>query len=257
MPVILEVCIDSVASAAAAKVGGADRLEVCSSLATGGTTPSFGLVKQCVSDLEMSVMMMIRPHDGGFAYDEDHIDTMLMDIEIAKSIGVQGIVFGALTVERNLDRKTCQRLIQAAGSLQTTFHRAFDLVPDPSAVLGELEEIGVNRVLTSGQESTAIGGARLIRQLTEQATSLTVLAGGGVNAENARQVVHQTGVKEIHASASVLADDGQSRGGIAFGSQRRVTCAASVRTMKDAMAKIHNDEYVRVGTDDAIRSKNH
>lgn len=235
MSILLETCIDSFASAAAAKVGGAERLEVCGALAIGGTTPSRGLVEQCVTDLEMPVMMMVRPHDGGFIYDNDHIDTMLRDIEVAKSIGVQGIVFGALTDQRTLDRETCRRLIDAAESLETTFHRAFDLVPEPLAALDELETLGFTRVLTSGQRTTAFSGARLIRELTDRASSLTVLAGAGVNAENARQLVELTGVREIHASASVLAKDEQAHGDISFGSQRRITCPIKVRAIKDAM----------------------
>jgi len=181
-------------------------------------------------------MMMIRPHDGGFLYDEHDVDTMLKDIEVARSIGVQGIVFGALTTQRTLDRKTCQRLVAAAGSLETTLHRAFDLVPDPLTALSELESLGFNRVLTSGQQSNALTGAKLIRELTDQAVSIKVIAGSGVDAKNARQLVEQTGVREIHASASVHAADEQAKDPISFGSQRRVTCANRVRAIKNAVA---------------------
>ena len=237
LAVLLEICIDSFASAAAAKAGGADRLEVCSALSVGGTTPSFGLVKQCVTELKIPVMMMVRPHDGGFVYDKGHLGTMLQDIAVAKSIGVQGVVFGALTAQRQLDRETCQRLIDAAGSLETTFHRAFDLVPDPLTTLADLESLGITRVLTSGQQATALAGARLIRKLTDQTGSLKVLAGAGVNAENAGQLVDQTSVKEIHASASVPATDEQTHREISFGSQRRLTCASKVRAIKDAVTR--------------------
>ncbi|TWU09821.1 copper homeostasis protein CutC [Allorhodopirellula heiligendammensis] len=238
MSVVLEVCVDSYASAAAAKAGGADRLEVCNALTVGGTTPSFGLVEQCVAQLEMPVMMMIRPHDGGFVYDRDDLDTMLSDIKVAKSIGVHGVVFGALTPERRLDRTSCLRLIEAAGSLKTTFHRAFDLVSEPLAVLRELELLGIDRVLTSGQRATALAGAPLIRRLTERAVALSVLAGAGVNAENARQLVELTGVREIHASASVVARGEQAHDEIAFGSQRRITCSDRVRAIKDAIRNL-------------------
>ena len=235
LSVLLEICIDSIASATAAKAGGADRLEVCSALAIEGTTPSFGLVEQCVNDLQMPSMMMIRPHDGGFVYDKDHVVTMLKNIKVARSIGVQGIVFGALTHQRELDRETCQRLIDAAGPLETTFHRAFDVVPDPLAVLDQLESLGINRVLTSGQQATALAGAPLIRKLTDQATSIKVVAGVGVDSENALQLVAQTGVQEIHASACVPAKDEQALGDVSFGSQRRVTCSNRVRAIKDAI----------------------
>ncbi|MCL4117830.1 UNVERIFIED_CONTAM: hypothetical protein GTU68_065575 [Idotea baltica] len=223
-------------SASAAKAGGADRLEVCSSLAAGGTTPSFGLVEQCVADLNLPVMMMLRPHDGGFVYDNDHVDTMLANIKIARSIGVQGVVFGALTAKRTLDLETCRRLIDAAGDLETTFHRAFDLVPSPLETLDALETMGFDRVLTSGQRATAFKGASLIRKLTQQASSIKILAGAGINAENAQQLIDQTGVQEIHASASVLAMNEQSNGEISFGSQSRITCADKVRSIKNAIA---------------------
>ncbi|MEE2937700.1 MAG: copper homeostasis protein CutC, partial [Planctomycetota bacterium] len=124
MTVQLEVCIDSFTSAVAAQTGGADRLEVCGALASGGTTPSYGLVEQCVEELGLPVMMMIRPHDGGFVYQSSDIDTMLKDIRVAKSIGVHGVVFGVLTSKRELDQASCQRLMDATDSLETTFHRA-------------------------------------------------------------------------------------------------------------------------------------
>jgi copper homeostasis protein len=238
LSVLLEICVDSFASAVAAKTGGADRLEVCSALAIGGTTPSFGLVEQCVAALEMPVMMMVRPHDGGFVYDRNHVDTMIANIKVAKSIGVQGVVFGALTPQRTLDHATCQRLMDAAGALEATFHRAFDLVPNPLAVLDELETLGIHRVLTSGQQSTALAGARLIRRLIDHSATIKVLAGAGIDAESARELVAQTGVQEIHASASVLANDQQTHGHVSFGSQRRITCAEKVRSIKDAIAKL-------------------
>ena len=237
MSVQLEVCVDSFPSAVAAKRGGADRLEVCSALANGGTTPSYGLVEQCVDKLELPVMMMVRPHDGGFVYDTDAIDTMLRDIQVAKSIGVRGIVFGTLTTDRGLDQSNCRRLIDAAESLETTFHRAFDLVSNPLAVLEEIETLGIDRVLTSGQKMTASAGIKLIRKMTEQVDSLAVLAGAGITAENAQEVVEQTGVREIHASASVLAKDQQAQGRLSFGSGRKITCSEKVRAIKAAVTR--------------------
>lgn len=238
MSILLEVCIDSIASAIAAKDGGADRLEVCSALAIGGTTPSFGLVEQCVADLQMPVVMMIRPHDGGFIYENDDVETMLTDIEVAKSIGVQGIVFGALTNQRTLDENVCEQLIEAADDLEITFHRAFDVVIDPLDALDRLESLGVTRILTSGQQATASAGTQLIQSLTERSKKLKVLAGAGINAENACQLVQETGVQELHASASVLTPETQDQGNVSFGAQRRVTCRHKVRAIKDAVSKL-------------------
>lgn len=234
---ILEVCIDSFASAQAAKLGGADRLEVCSALAIGGTTPSFGLVEQCVADLQMPSMMMIRPHDGGFVLDDDHLDTMLADIEAAKVVGAQGVVFGALTPERHLDLEACQTLIDAAEDLEITFHRAFDLVVDPMQTLGQLEELGVHRILTSGQKPTALEGTALLARLVKAANRISIIAGSGVNAENAKKIVELTGVTEIHGSASVPANDAQSLddGTVSFGGGRRVTCTKKVRAIVESV----------------------
>lgn len=231
MGILLEICIDSIESAVAAKTGGADRLEVCSSLAGGGTTPSYGLVKQCVEDIQLPVMMMIRPHEGGFVYRENDLDTMLADIEIAKSIGVCGVVFGALTDERHVHLAHCQRLFAAAQPLQTTFHRAFDIVADPIESFDQIVEMGFDRLLTSGQAATAQEGIPMIRQLCERAQNrMAILAGAGVNAHNALPIVSATGVREVHASASVLGQ-GQSLGDVQYGMDRRVTCVELVRSI--------------------------
>ena len=210
-------------------------MEVCGALASGGTTPSYGLVEQCVEELGLPVMMMIRPHDGGFVYQSSDIDTMLKDIRVAKSIGVHGVVFGVLTSKRELDQASCQRLMDATDSLETTFHRAFDLVPNPLDMLNDLERLGFDRVLTSGQQTTALAGYQLIRKLTEQADSVEILAGAGITAENALELVEKTGVREIHASASILAENRQPHGNVSFGAGRKVTCSNQVRAIKNAV----------------------
>ncbi len=238
MTVLLEVCIDSIESAVAAKEGGADRLEVCSSLAGGGTTPSLGLVKQCVADIQLPVMMMIRPHEGGFVYQENDLQTMLTDIEVAQSIGVCGVVFGALTEERQIDLEQCQRLLAASASLQTTFHRAFDLVEDPIDSMDQLIEMGFDRLLTSGQAATAQEGIPLIRQLCDRAQDrIALLAGAGVNSQNAQQIVTATGVRELHASASLLGS-GQHQGNVQFGTDRRVTSAELVQAIRKSLSEL-------------------
>jgi copper homeostasis protein len=236
MDVLLEICVDSIESAIAAKEGGADRLEVCSSLAVGGTTPSFGLVKQCVEDIRLPVIMMIRPHEGGFVYQENDLKTMLADIEIAQSIGVCGVVFGALTQERHVHLDHCQRLLAAAHSIKTTFHRAFDIVTDPIESLDQIIALGFNRLLTSGQESTAQKGIPLVRQLRDRAQNrIAILAGAGVNALNAKQIVNETGVRELHASASNQGH-GQCLGNIQFGNDRRVTSVELVRSIRRSLS---------------------
>lgn len=234
---LLEICIDSFESARAAKEGGADRLEVCAALAVGGVTPSFGLVEQCVADLGIRAMMMIRPHDGGFVYDDDHIETMLKDIAIAKSLGAHGVVFGALTASQAVDIERCKRLLEAAGSLETTFHRAFDVVSDPMGAFDQLQELGFSRVLTSGQRSTALAGTDLLARLVKQSGTTSVLAGAGIRASNIEEVISRTGVTEIHASASVGRDERQSQHDVAFGASRTVTVADRVRQLKNLTSR--------------------
>lgn len=230
--ILVEICIDSVQSAIAAQDGGADRLEVCGSLATGGTTPSHGLVRACREQTWLPVMMMIRPHDGGFVYDDNDVKTMLRDIEVAKQLEVQGVVFGALTPDLAIDVLTMARLISAAKPLQITFHRAFDVCADPVRYVHELIQLGVDRILTSGQAATAVDGAGLLRNLVGQAAGqLTIVAGSGINATNAASLVASTGVSEIHASASKPLQVAVSNGDVTFGTNRRGTDAELVRRL--------------------------
>jgi len=236
MNVLLEVCIDSLESAIAAKVGGADRLEVCSSLMAEGTTPSFGLVKQCVEQVQLPVMMMIRPHDGGFVYRDADIELMVRDIEIGHSLGIQGFVFGVLTEQRQIDAGQCRRLLQAVGSKESTFHRAFDVVPNPIEAFDELIALGFTRLLTSGQQSSAEAGSELIRRLINRAEGrIVVLPGAGINLQNAAVIAAQTGATELHSSASV-ACSGQRGEHVEFGTRRRVTDAEVVRSIKQSIA---------------------
>ncbi len=238
MPILLEVCIDSIESARAAKQGGADRLEVCSSLAAGGTTPSFGLVEQCLAEVELPVMMMIRPHDGGFVYSADDLRIMLADIRTAQSLGVQGVVFGALTEELRIHKQQCAQLVDAAGPLETTFHRAFDVAADPLATFDDIVGLGFDRLLSSGQAATAEQGVPLLRQLRQRAdASFAVLPGAGVNESNAPRIVAETGVGEVHASASV-AGAGQSTRSVAFGNDRRITSAEVVQAIKLSLRSV-------------------
>ena len=237
MSILLEICIDSLESAFAAKEGGADRLEVCSALATEGTTPSYGLVKQCVEEVQLPVMMMIRPHDGGFVYREDDIDAMLSDIEIAHSIGVQGVVFGVLTDSKRIHHKHCQRLLDAADSLETTFHRAYDIVENPIEAFDEIVEMGFDRILTSGQATTAEAGIPLIRKLCDRAENrIIVLPGAGVDSSNAQQIASATGVKELHSMAAESVC-GQAGDQVAFGMNRRVTSVEQVRAIKRSLSE--------------------
>jgi copper homeostasis protein len=204
----LEICIETIASAIAAKNGGADRLEVCGSLALGGITPGLGLVERCVALGGIGVMMMVRPHSGSFCYSEDELGTMRREIQTAKELGVQGVVFGALAADGNVDREGCARLIDFARPLEATFHRAFDLSVDPMASLDDLLDLGFDRLLTSGQAKTAGEGADLIRAMVQRAGDrLSIVVGGGVRPETIGDLL-STGAREFHASARTLLPTG-------------------------------------------------
>jgi copper homeostasis protein len=230
----LEICIDRLESALAAKAGGADRIEVCGALSTGGITPSIGLIEQCLAIGAIDVMVMIRPHAGSFCYEAADVQTMLGDIRRAKHLGVQGVVFGALLGDGQVDRELCRRLCDEARPLSITFHRAFDLTPDPQAALECLMELGVDRVLTSGQAAAALQGAALIRAFVQQAGAIiSVMAGAGIRPENVAGLIRETGVLEVHASASeIVSADADSLGILRTS---RITNRQTVRALVTAL----------------------
>lgn len=233
MKPLLEICIDSFASAAAAQQGGADRLEVCNSLAVGGTTPSVALVEECVNQLQIPTMVMIRPHDGGFVYTDDDLRIMQRDIRAVKAIGVQGVVFGALTPSSEIDKEVCKRILEGSAGLQTTFHRAFDMTKDPFQSLALLESLGFDRILTSGQQPTAVEGQELICELNRQSFTISIMPGSGINPSNARQLIQDSGVSEIHASASENVPSIGSPTEVSFGHEQRQTTAEIVSALKN------------------------
>lgn len=230
----LEICVETFASAQAARDGGADRIEVCGALGIGGITPSAGLVDACLALSGLDVMQMIRPHGGNFCYDEHDADVMLRDIRRAKKAGVYGVVFGALRADHRIDASLCQRLIDAARPMSVTFHRAFDLTPDPLEALDALLDLHVDRLLTSGQAASALAGADVIQQLVARAgDSLVVMAGAGVRANNVAELVRRTGVREVHASASENVRRGDDS--LELVHPTRITRATEVRAIRDAL----------------------
>ncbi|MFT7639841.1 MAG: copper homeostasis protein [Pirellulaceae bacterium] len=230
----LEICIDRIESGLAAVAGGANRLEVCSALEIGGLTPSSGLLAECCELPDVSVMAMIRPRGGDFCYSNREAEVMVRDIVAAREIGVDGIVIGALTSALAVDRGVCQRLLDAAGPVDVTFHRAFDLVADPFEALDELQGLGIRRLLTSGQRATAIEGIDLIRQLVDRSGDLAVMAGAGVDSEIVPELL-QVGVREIHSSASSEESVTPSAFAADFGGRQRVTCREKVRKLRVAL----------------------
>lgn len=200
---IIEICANSAQSCVEAEKGGATRVELCAGIPEGGTTPSYGEIKTTqalTSNIDINVI--IRPRGGDFLYTEAEIESMLLDIELCKQLGVHGVVFGCLTKEGDIDVPLMKRLIEAAKPLSVTCHRAFDVCRDPFAALEQLIELGCDRILTSGQQSDAVKGITLLKELVAKAGDrIIIMPGCGVRENNIELIEKETGAKEFHTSA--------------------------------------------------------
>jgi copper homeostasis protein len=199
---LLEICANSYQSAKNAKDTGAHRIELCQELAVGGITPSYGLLKQVIENIDIPAFVLIRPRGGNFVYSNDEFKVMKTDIQLCKDLGCKGIVSGILNADKTIDIDRTKELITLSRPLQFTFHRAFDEVKIPKQALEQLIDLGVERVLTSGQKTSAEKGIKLLQELDEIAECrITILASGGISGDNAK-IFKKMGLKEIHASAS-------------------------------------------------------
>ena len=187
-PYLLEVCVDSVESAMIATRGGADRIELCSNLIIGGTTPGIALYREARRYTDTKIFTMIRPRFGDFLYTEHEFACMQQEVELFCKEGTDGIVIGCLREDGSLHMEQMKALIKQAGTKQITLHRAFDMCKDPVETLEQAIELGVTTILTSGQQENCLKGMSMISQLNELARGrLKIMAGGGVNAEVIRQ----------------------------------------------------------------------
>lgn len=199
---LYEICVDSVAGVRAARQAGANRVELCANLLEGGTTPSLGLIREARKIAGIGLNVIIRPRGGDFLFDDDEFAIMLADIAAAKAEGADGVVIGLLTAEGDVDAGRAQALIAAARPLSVTFHRAFDMTRDPFAALETLIGLGVERVLTSGQEASVLEGLPLIIELIRRAGErIIIMPGGGITARNAARIVQAAKPKEMHFAA--------------------------------------------------------
>ena len=199
---LFEICVDSVAGVRAARAAGAHRVELCADLFEGGITPSRGAISRARTVEGIGLHVIIRPRGGDFVFDEDEMAAMLVDVETARAEGADGVVVGALMADGRVDEACTRALMAAAGPLSVTFHRAFDLTPDPAAALETLIGLGLHRVLTSGQEATCLEGLPLIAELVRRAGDrITVMPGGGITERNVARIVAGARPKEIHFAA--------------------------------------------------------
>ncbi len=206
---ICEICVDSVEGVKAARDAGAARVELCASLIEGGITPSRGMIRQARAVSGIRLHVIIRPRGGDFLFSPDEFAVMAADIETAKSEGADGVVIGQLIADGHIDVPRTRELIAIARPMAITFHRAFDMTPDPFAALETLVELGVDRVLTSGQEASVLEGLPLITELVKRAGDrIIVMPGGGITPRNVERIVSAATPKEIHFAALELAEGG-------------------------------------------------
>ena len=202
---LLEICAGSIQSALAAQVGGAHRIELCQNLEQGGTTPSYGLLQEVRARLTIPVFVLIRPRPGNFCYDAAELAIMAADVAQCRALGYAGVVLGALDAAGRVDRASCRTLIEAAGPLQITFHRAFDVCHDQAQALEEIIGLGCHRVLTSGGQASAPAGQAQLAALVRQAAGrIRIMPGAGVTPATLPALVQATGAPEFHASAKRL-----------------------------------------------------
>lgn len=221
MQKLIEVCANSAESSIAAEKGGAYRVELCAAIPEGGTTPSYGemVVTRKLIGIKMNVI--IRPRAGDFLYSDIEFEAMKEDIKMAKKAGADGVVFGCLTKDGDIDIERNRELLKCAEGMSTTFHRAFDVCRAPFKALEEIISLGFDRILTSGQKANAMMGCDLISELVKKAAGrIIIMPGCGVNESNIRELASRTGAVEFHMSARenipskmIYHKDGVSMGG--------------------------------------------
>lgn len=197
----IEIAVTDYTTAKSAVEGGADRIELCMALSEGGTTPSYGLIQQCRKDFTIAIFPIIRPRSGDFLYSEEEFHIIKQDALLCKQLGCDGVVIGFLNDDGSIDRKRTADIVKAVYPLEVTFHRAFDRCRDPFAALEDIIDAGCQRLLTSGQQPTAMEGIDLIQELVATANSrIIIIPGSGVRKENIKTLAEKTGAVEFHAS---------------------------------------------------------
>jgi copper homeostasis protein len=253
---VLEVCVDSVASAVAAERGGAQRIELCSDLLEGGITPGPGLLALVRERVTIDIYVMVRPRGGDFLYDDDEFEVMRREIEQLRKLGADGIVLGILNERAGVDVERTRRLVEQARPLPVTFHRAIDMTPDPVAAVNDVIATGAERLLSSGGARSALKGSATLRALQSAAGGqIAVMAGGGLTPENVREVAQRTGITEFHASLrrTVPSRVAFHRPGVTMGDVsssreylRYVTLEEDVRAMTAALARMAKENVAAV-----------
>jgi len=205
MSLTFEICVDSAEAAVAAQAGGGNRVELCSDLLEGGLTPSHGTIEVSRARLRIPIMAMVRPRGGDFCYSDVEFQVMRHDLLAAKGLGADGIVLGLLKADGTVDGERTRELIALARPLPVTFHRAFDMTRDPFEALDTLMSLGVDRLLTSGQEPSVLEGLDLIVELVKRSAGrIVIMPGGGITARNVARIAAASGARELHFASLEL-----------------------------------------------------
>lgn len=206
---LLECCVDSVESAILAQKGGADRLELCSNLIIGGTTPTLALYEQIRQETDIRIHALIRPRFGDFLYSEQEFAVIKREVRLFREAGAEGVVIGCLTREGDLDLPRLSSLKETAGSMSVTLHRAFDMCRDPFAALAQAKNLGIDTILTSGQAPSCLEGIELLTELDRAAAgAITILAGAGIQAAAVKTLLEKTALHAFHMSGKEVLPSG-------------------------------------------------
>lgn len=204
---ILECCVDSVESAINAANGGASRLELCSNLIIGGTSPDLAMIREIRKHTDIRIHALIRPRFGDFCYSKHEMEIMKSQIRLLKEASVEGVVIGVLDEDGNLNLSAMKELIAEAEGMSITLHRAFDMCRDPFQTLDEAIQLGIDTILTSGQKQSAWEGRELLAELIERADGrIDIMAGAGIGASVIEQLLPVTGGTSYHMSGKVTLD---------------------------------------------------
>lgn len=208
MPVkrILEVCAFNIQSCLTAERAGAARVELCDNPVEGGTTPSYGTIKQVREKISILLYPIIRPRSGNYFYDENEYEIIKKDIEMCRDLGCDGISVGVSHIDSTINVDMLKRIVEWAGPMGVTCNRAFDCTPDPYKALEDIISAGCERILTSGQRSAAPDAGKLLGELVKQANGrIIIMPGAGVKSHNIRKLAEESGATEFHSSARVVA----------------------------------------------------
>ncbi len=201
MNYIIEIATSDFSTTRSAVEGGADRIELCANLYEGGTTASYATLKKCREAFGVELYPIIRPRGGDFLYTKDEFEIMLLDVQLCKQLGCDGVVIGLLNMDGSIDVARTSRLVEAAYPMGVTFHRAFDRCREPFEAMEQLIEIGCERILTSGQQPSVVDGVDLVAELNKKADGcIIIMPGSGLRKENIKMLAERTGCTEFHSS---------------------------------------------------------